>query len=173
MDTTPIEKIKKILELSKRGVGGEKITAERLLDKLLLKHGINLSDLDDSKKLDVTFSFKNEFEKKLACQICTKILNTGSVPIYKVRGKTKTRILELTIAEKIEFELYYSVLREEMAREFEISFSAFIQTNALYRKPSGDDLCGRELNKDEAESLLRATTMTAKTINKQVEYSNN
>lgn len=42
------ERLRKIYELSVRGVDGERETAQRLLKNLLEKHGLSLSDITDT-----------------------------------------------------------------------------------------------------------------------------
>ena len=67
------EMLKKLLALSKQGVGGEKINAEALLNKLLKKHGLTIEDIDDEEEIkqwDVHFN--TDFERKLIYQVISR-----------------------------------------------------------------------------------------------------
>ena len=57
-------KLIKLLALAERGVGGEKVNAQRMLEKLMKRHGIEMSDLAGEKIETRWFRFKGSLEKK-------------------------------------------------------------------------------------------------------------
>lgn len=42
-----VDRLNKLLKLAEQGVGGEKTTAQKMLDKMLIKHGLSISDISD------------------------------------------------------------------------------------------------------------------------------
>ncbi|HDR9163667.1 TPA: hypothetical protein QDB28_004071 [Burkholderia vietnamiensis] len=133
MDNDKIRsRMMKLLELAKRGVGGEKDNAQRFLDKMLKQHGMTLADLDDEAiaKHWHTFTYKTELEQKLLIQTACKVLQTGSITTSRRRGSRSLQI-ELTKAQALELELHYSIYRAELSRNIDRMFHAFCVTNRI------------------------------------------
>lgn len=66
MDEKTIQRIKKLQALAERGVGGEKDTAAKMLQKMLEKNGISSLDELESEKYEYTlFSYRGKHEIKL------------------------------------------------------------------------------------------------------------
>ena len=66
MDEKTIQRIKKLQALVERGVGGEKDTAERMLQKMLKRNGIKSLDELQSEEPEYTlFSYNGKHERKL------------------------------------------------------------------------------------------------------------
>ena len=72
MDDKKKQLLNKLKALAERGIGGEKETAQRKLEELMRKYGIEEADLSDEKKEGFKFKYKNKFEKKLILQIAYK-----------------------------------------------------------------------------------------------------
>ena len=66
MDDKTKARIKKLQALAERGVGGEKTTAEKMLQKMLKKNGIkSLEELETDSYEYTLFSYHGKHEKKL------------------------------------------------------------------------------------------------------------
>lgn len=62
-DEKKIEFLKKLQTLAERGVGGEKLGAQRKLEELLKKYNIEEKDISDDKQEEFEFKFSTPFEK--------------------------------------------------------------------------------------------------------------
>lgn len=133
------DKLRKLQALAERGVGGEKANAQRMLEKLLARHGLTLDHLADERRDMHWFAAPTTFERRLACQILAKVCNTDEPPAYRNRKRPKQIGVEVTPAEAIEFELHYDALRKALEEHFQEAFSAFVQANRLFSSLSGDE----------------------------------
>ncbi len=133
------EKLRKLQALAERGVGGEKVNAQRMLEKLLERHGLRLDDLADERREIRWFPASTKFDSRLAAQILAKVCNTNDPGVYSSRNRPKQVGVEVTPAEAIEFELHYDTLRKALTEHFKDAFSAFIQANRLFSSLPSDD----------------------------------
>lgn len=145
-------KLRKLLALAQRGVGGEKQTAQRMLEKMLARHGLTLDDLTTERRVTRWFPAPNPYDRRLALQILAKVCDSSSVAIYKSAHKRRAVGVEVTPAEAIEFELHYDLLRKALAEHFDDAYSAFVQANMIFPK-SG------EVSSDISERDLRVMGM--------------
>ena len=125
----------KLLELSKRGVGGEKENATKLLEKLMKKNGMTYEDLEKLEVKTRIIKFKTDMELKLICQIF--YMMDPSIGVYGVRRpngyKDNSKVsVEVTDATFIEFEYTYSILKKDLQKELDLFYSAFVAKNHLY-----------------------------------------
>lgn len=132
-------KLRKLQALAERGEGGEKVNAQRMLEKLLARHGLSLDDLADELREIRWFPAANRFDRRLAAQIMAKIGNTDDPGIYSSKQRPKHVGVETTPAEAVEFELHYDTLRKALAEHFDDAFSAFVQANRLFSSLPSDD----------------------------------
>lgn len=159
VDEKKRELLKKLQALAERGVGGEKIGAQKKLVQLMKKYGIEDTDLSEDKEDDYDFKYHNQFERKLLIQIFYKIVPdfTSHVYVYR-RGKgnksaycmrcTKAQALQI----QIEFE-FYSALWEEEAAFF---LEAFIQKHKIFGKRRDDGRNETEMTREEIERMMAA-----------------
>ena len=126
------ERIRKLYQLVEQGVGGEKQNAQKILDKLLDKHGITLSEIvDDNHEYEFIIKFKGTFEKRLLTQIIGKVRNRNTLGYF---NKCKLHF-NATKMEYAEILTLFSVYKNALSREFEDLFVAFIyQQNILPTK---------------------------------------
>lgn len=71
------EMLKKLLVLSKQGVEGEKINAEKLLNKLLKRYNLTLEDIEETEavyKWEIKFSSKYEKSWYVKYAICYSLI---------------------------------------------------------------------------------------------------
>ncbi|MEO1819436.1 DUF2786 domain-containing protein [Pseudomonas sp.] len=151
-------KLRKLLALAERGVGGEKETARRMLETMLKRHGLKLEDLADQQRKIQWFAAKSRFDKKLAAQILAKICNTDNPGVYSSKRNSRLVGVEVTPAEAIEFELHYDVLRKALVEHFDTAYRAFIQANRLFSSLPSDPDEARPTEKDLKVMMMAATT---------------
>lgn len=126
-----------LLELSKKGVGGEKENANKLLHKLMKKYNISEDDLEKEELHKHDVRFKTRWQEQLIHQIVYMINPERDIYKYTNR-KVKIAILELTDAEWIEHQYLYSIYKKSFEEELELFTSAFIQKNNIFPKEVPD-----------------------------------
>ena len=156
---TNIEKLKKLRELALRGVGGERETAIKLLEKLVKKYGVTVEELDEETERDFEFSFHGEFEKRLIAQIAYKVTGrTGAAQsLYYTRSGRKCRTccaVTCTEAQKLEIEFLFDFYKALWEKEVDFLLQAFIQKHNLFGKLK-DGEKGEELTMEEMLKMQR------------------
>lgn len=146
-------KLRKLEALAERGVGGEKENARRMLVKLLARHGLTIHDLDVETRKIVWFTYADAFERRLASQILSKVLDDTNISAWR-KGRHKQIGFELTPSEAIEFELHYEALKNALRSHFEDAYSAFLQANRVFAKSGSRDESWTE--RDERVALMAA-----------------
>lgn len=126
-----VEKLQKLSELAKRGIGGEKENAEILLKKLMKKHHITEEDLQLKIKNWYKFHVDSELESKLLFQTAYMVCGHKDGTSYHKKSK-RTYFLELTAEQKIEIEYIFSIFKEDLNRELESFYTAFIYKNDIF-----------------------------------------
>lgn len=151
------EKLRKLLELTRQGVGGEKNNAQSVLDKLLKKHSITLEDLDPecAPVEPYEFSFKNEVERDLLHQVIYSVLQVSSVFVRDQHANSKKVCIKVTKAQKLEIDLAFEVYRIAFKKEQQRLFLAFIHKNRL---------CGPGLDKDDAEKAPKPSLLSKEDV---------
>ena len=164
------DKLRKLQALAERGIGGEKINAQRMLEKLLARHGLTLHDLADEHREIRWFPASNKFDGRLAAQILAKICNTDEPGVYRSKKRSKQVGVEVTPAEAIEFELHYDALRKALNEHFKDAFSAFIQANRLFSCLPSEESSSAMTERDfRIMSMAAATPVTS--VNPRLEHS--
>jgi len=163
-------KLRKLQALAERGVGGEKINAQRMLEKLLARHGLTLEDLADERRETRWFPAPTKFDVRLAAQILAKVCNTNDPGVYSSKSRPKQVGVDVTPAEAIEFELHYDTLRRALSEHFKDAFSAFIQANRLFSNLPSDESSSAVTERDlRIMSMAAATPATS--INPRIAHS--
>lgn len=161
-------KLSKLQALAERGVGGEKVNAQRMLDKLLARHGITVADLSDERRETRWFPAANRFDKSLAQQIMSKICDSSTVELWVSKRRPKQIGVDVTPAEAIEFELHYDALRKALAECFKDAFVAFVQANRLF--PSTRDGNYAEPTDRDMAIMTMASAITPTQVNQRLEH---
>lgn len=133
MDEKLKERLQKLQNLAERGVGGEKETAEKKLQKLLAENNLTEVDLQEDKVNYYLFSFKESMKKRLLYQIIYKVVGT-EVKLYHTKGTRNKVGTYCTAAEKLEIDLDFEFYSNILDQEFEIFMSAFITKQDLFPK---------------------------------------
>ena len=122
MDEKTIQRIKKLQALAERGVGGEKETAEKMLQRMLEKNGIrSLDELQSEEYEYVLFPYNGKYEKKLLMQCIYKVLTAaGDRTYYRTRGKRQKLGIYCTKAQKIEIQMEFDFYRKVFLKNWMI-----------------------------------------------------
>jgi len=145
-----IELAKKLKALAERGVGGEKVNAEKMLNDLLKKHNLTIEDIDGEEISNHFFKIKKEDVNLLHQIILTvnyELKLFGEIPAKDVRrfqmdGNWFTKC---TASEFVEIKAMFDFFSKAYKKELEIFFTAFIKANQLFPKKT------KEENKQEPE----------------------
>ncbi|GBC62508.1 hypothetical protein DENIS_3480 [Desulfonema ishimotonii] len=143
-----MDRLRKIRNLAETGTGGERQTAQALLDRLLKKHGVSPDDIDsDDAPKEYQYRYKTKLESKLLVQLY--FFTTGKKALYVCR-KTRTLYLDLSKSQKIFIDEYYSVLTPAMRKAFEELTEdfmwAFFAKNRLLLTSDEDCGNGKEIS---------------------------
>lgn len=161
-DEKTLGRMQKLLELARRGVGGEAANAERFLMKMLSQHGMQMSDIAtaDQPRNKVTFKYRTVDEQMLIWQIITKVRDDHDVKAWGQRGK-KVLIVELSRAEHAEVVMLHAVLGPALDAHLKRARMAFVQANQLFpasARSSGDQR--KPLDPKELEAIMRMMAAT-------------
>ena len=134
MDEKTIQRIKKLQALAERGVGGEKETAEKMLQRMLEKNGIqSLDELQSEEYEYVLFSYNGKHEKKLLMQCIYKVLTAaGDRTHYRTKGKRQKLGIYCTKAQKIEIQMEFDFYRKVFYEELDDFVVAFINAQKIF-----------------------------------------
>jgi hypothetical protein len=151
------ERLRKIYELSVKGVGGEREAAQKLLQNLLKKHGLTLDAITDEAKTERQFKPKDILYKRLLCQIISKVTNSDDRAIYTYKRR-QGLFIELTAAEFIEVDLLFTEYSQSFGKEQDTLLKAFIYTNDIFAA-DGTKSTKSDLTDDEIREWKRAMSM--------------
>ena len=129
-----IQRIKKLQVLAERGVGGEKDTAEKMLQKMLKRNCIKSLDELQSEEPEYTlFSYNGKHERKLLVQCIYKVMTAaGDRRYYRSKGKRQKLGIYCTKAQKLEIEMEFEFYRNVFYEELDIFMSAFINAQGIF-----------------------------------------
>ncbi len=154
------ELLQKLKALADRGIGGEKVNAQRKLDEYMKKYGYTLEDLDEPQKISFEIKCKNETEKTLLLQIIYKVTNnmhSAYTFTWTRNGKPCKNLVgcDVTTAQKIEIDFLFDFYKRLYAKEINIFLQAFIQKHQLF----GELKDGEEAKTPPKDELLRMALM--------------
>jgi hypothetical protein len=148
------DRLNKLLELTKRGIGGEADNAARLLQKLLKEKGLTLDELEQSQTLSKhEFRYGSMQEKKLLQQVVFAIIGARIHEGYwSVKGKP-VLMFELTALEAVKVDIWFVHYKEHLKKEMEVFYEAFISAAHLY---PNDGSAIQNPDNSSKEELLKA-----------------
>jgi hypothetical protein len=140
-----IDLIKKIRELSERGVAGEAEAATRKLNEILAKYKVSLDDIAAKAVKTFPFVYKGEWERKLIIQ-CYTTLNYGPkilVSSFRRHGAKRAKAnvigLDMTTEQYVDLSGMIDFYKVTWALEVKRLFSAFIHRHNLFPPDSEAD----------------------------------
>ena len=147
-----LDLVRKVAELAKRGVDGEREAAQRKLDELLAKHKLTLADLSPESRVEIKFKVANSEERSLLVQIYCRVTNRRSMSYARTKNG-RAIFLELNRAEADDvsrmFAHYLPIYRRERKKMVDAFGNAFFGKYSLFSEASAGDE-GREISMDEA-----------------------
>jgi len=158
LDKKAIELAKKIYELVKQGVDGEKTSAEKHLLKVLRKYGLTMADIEGEKREARRFKVYSDDQAYFLEHIIWNV--AGDITVYMAYQFVKENPLwknvvyvELTDAEFIEasekFKFFWKHYYKEKKQIESDARIAFCLRNGLYLKGKTVDLS--KLSKEDQE----------------------
>lgn len=159
-----IELAKKLKALADRGIDGEKLNAERMLQALLKKHNLTIIDIEGEKTDNYFFKLKGN-ERQLWYQIVKSV--NADIKCYGEFPKKDIKRLEMdgnycitsTLAEYIEIEAKFSIYKRLYEEELNIFYHAFCTANDLLITPK-KQIDISDLDAEELKTLLRVRQMS-------------
>ena len=165
------ELLKKLKALADQGIGGEKVNAQRILNNLLKKEGLLLTDLEDEEVRIHYFKVRKMY-RRLFYQIVGSI--RGESVGWKRRDLRGKIGIECNQLEVIEIQAKYNFYLRLYKKEMEVFFAAFIGVYSLYEKGKGRDWS--ELTEEEKDLIDKAGKMaqgiTKENYHKQIKHKN-
>lgn len=151
------ELLLKLKALADRGIGGEKVNAEKMLAKMLTKHGLTIADLEAISHSRHWFNFHKE--EDLFKQIVYSEIGSGG-DMWKSRSKRGKIGIDCTHEAAILIQAKADLYIKAYQKEKVLFYRAFVMANSLYSKaPSTrtyDDLTPQEQEEyDRAQKLAR------------------
>jgi hypothetical protein len=148
-------KIEKLYTLSLRGVGGEKVAAEKHLLAFLKKYGINIEDLNQDTLNTYSFGYKTVIDRQLLVQIAYSVL--GDCYKAQVLRVTKnTFYMGLSASDYADIKIRYSIYRRAYKEAEKDLYESFLMANDIYPKSE------KKISRSDAESLEK--TLSPETI---------
>lgn len=169
MDVTETikDRIRKVAALADRpGGDGERQAAQRQLQAMLDKYGLNLEDVvrADEPIKQYTFVYEEEWEKNLIRYICNKVAGENrSLYVHadgrSKRKKIKTLWIELTYAEHVEASYLWPQYQREYKEQMEALFTAFVIKNNLTLLKKGEGDSNINLSDEEKRQVEKARNL--------------
>lgn len=166
-----IELAKKIRALAERGIGGEKINAQKLLESLLKKHNLTIEDIEGEKISDHYFKLKKEDERlwsQIVKHVNYDIKSYGPFPVSMIKkyDLTGNYSISCTMSEYIEIEAMNVIYQRLFKKELNTFYHAFCTANNLLATPK-KPISMADLTVEELNELARVRTM-ARNIKSEV-----
>ena len=161
-----IELAKKLKALADKGVGGEKVNAEKMLNDMLKKHKLTINDIEGEQTANYFFKLKKG-EEKLWGQIVARVNYTikryGEFPAKKVKelGLKGNYMITCTTAEYVEIESMLNIYQRLYKQELDVFYIAFCKANDLL-VTNGKSKSVKDLTQEEFEEWLRVNAMASK-----------
>lgn len=160
-----IKLLKKLKALADRGIGGEKINAERMLHDLMQKYNISIEDIEGEKKQIFDFDVPFKYDE-LFWQIVSNVIVDWNGRYTKYKHFKRKFGVEMTHAEHLEIEAKSDFYYKDFEEQMKIFTSAYIYKNKLtptyseekrtIRDQEDED---RELSRSERARLFKISMM--------------
>ena len=165
-----IQQLKKLRALAERGATEhERDAAQRMFEKLCAVNEIAPEELFDVREV-CFFTAKTDIESRLITQIVSAVLNSHEFSQWKKGRKRNQMGFELTKGEYAKVERLYRIYKDDLSKEIERTYHAFIHTNMIYATSYTRD--ADALTEEELCEIKRviemAGVMTASRVNAEL-----
>ena len=164
-----MRRLRKLLELATRGVGGERENAERMLAATMRKHGVTMEQLESPTVERYYFATPTALEGKLFNQVCFKVIGTQNYSLWKREGNGRKTGVDLTHAQRLEVDLIYTMLRKQLRIEQERLYMAFIHKHRVFGTPDPDNKSDPLTHEQWLRMRQMMQGMDALALHKQIE----
>lgn len=131
MDDRIRNRLIKVLELAQRGVGGERINAQKILNEQLAKWNMTIEDLGLEPETELAvYVVKGRLEKMLICQIAVYVCNSEKV-MHDLTRRGRVKI-KATVIQHIEIEAMFRYYRKLLKKEVQKLYVAFINKHDIF-----------------------------------------
>lgn len=163
-------RLEKLLALAKGGTGGEKETAQQMLDRTMAELGITLDMLTMEEVRRVEFKFRTVQERDILMAVYTKVMDATTIRYGEYKG---TLLFNMTRMQEVETGMLYDIYRRAWKKEQARALRAFIIANRIWHA-TDDPNAERpqrtpEQEAEAEEARRRARLITPETITKQIE----
>ena len=166
-----LELARKIKALAEQGVGGEKINAKKILTDLCEKHGIKIGDLESDQQQAASFIGTQYTHQILVNTIALVCGNEREKYIWK--NKPYGVIVNVTEAERLEIEMYFSIYRQAFEATLTDLQVAFIMKNDIYPKDVEPILLAPEEDGEHCRISALADGLQRTNVHKTLAPGNN
>ena len=167
MDEKIKSRLKKLLNLANRGLGGEKKNAKTKLNLLLEKYNLSIDDLENWKKrYEYKARYRTKHERSLIVRIYENI--RPEINTYIDFKKKRFCVLELSKSEQIEFRLTYEIYRKALRKELERTFKGFLVSQNLFLKAERSQTLSEDDMEDFMKTKKRSMDIDEINIRKQI-----
>lgn len=152
------KRARKLLALARRGVMGERETAQRLLEDYLRAKGLTVEDIDDAPTMHLEMTYRDTNERTLLIQIIAAVTDQTRVD---TRHDRKGRRIEVRVepVAAMEIERQYAIYRRALRKAIKIAIHGFIQANNIFPK-SGSEADYSDLTDEEMAEIRQAIAMS-------------
>ena len=144
----------KVLRLAQEGVGGERVNAEELLEKLLRKHSMTMADLEgalDQARETAWLAVSDGEERAVLSQLIVKLFGIER-KVWR-RGNDGELGVDVTAAERAALVIAWDVYRAGFAEARRALVMGFCFKHGLYAAEGTRD---SEMSDEEREGAARA-----------------
>ena len=175
------ELIRKLRAMADGGTKSEKATANKIIDSIIEKYKLDISEIDDEEKIVLNLHWKYKYERRLATQIAWKVIGFFSdyVDSLRVVYKTVKRHQEIdrhaigfecTVSQAAEIEAMYEYYKALYKEDLKYLHSAFLQKHDLFGINNSDLMDNKKDNIDETRLLMMMSGLSDGEYYKQLEY---
>lgn len=126
--------LRKLKALADRGVGGEQMNAEALLNRMMEKYGVTEEELSDDVRTKCEFRYGGMFGRNLMDQIIVMVCGRGTCLYKRAYSRENITVAYCTKAERLEIEAAYSFYRRTLDKGLKTYYDAFVQVEYLFPK---------------------------------------
>lgn len=153
-----LSRAKKLYALALRGVGGEREQARQILDKLLVKYDLSISDIEDTQVEMRYFHYVGEEQRIILRQVAYKVtddINSAHGVRYADTKSSEEDILavECTAGQEVEINFLFDFYVQLWESEKSFMIKAFVQKHQLFGKP--DDTASDEMDKTDLRRIIK------------------
>ena len=139
-------KMLKIIALAREGIGGERETARRIVQKICDEQGLDFEDVmnaTDYREYMLEITFRNKYEELILGQAIMRFALTPEHPGVKINRKAKAFFYTTTPSKHIETtnaaSVYLRAFRKEREKFMDELAESFVHKHKLYSAVKNDD----------------------------------